>query len=87
MATPRGSAAATAVHLPQTALGAARMVALAALSFLALAAFGGSSFLLAAPDGHLMQWDTDMLAGSPFSDFLIPALSWPGSSASDRSWL
>lgn len=49
-------------------------VALGALAFLALGAIGGAAFMLAAPDGHLMQWDTSMLAGSPFDDFLVPGL-------------
>jgi hypothetical protein len=47
---------------------------LGALAFLSLGAIGGAAFMLAAPDGHLMQWDTTMLAGSPFDDFLVPGL-------------
>ena len=30
--------------------------------------------LFLAPDGHLMQWTTDDLAGTPFSNYLIPGI-------------
>jgi hypothetical protein len=70
IATATGSAT-TASRPPR---GWSARVAVGALAFLALGAIGGAAFMLAAPDGHLMQWDTSMLAGSPFNDFLVPGL-------------
>jgi hypothetical protein len=32
------------------------------------------AMLFAAPDGSLMQWSTDDLAGTPFSNYLIPGI-------------
>jgi len=32
------------------------------------------AMLFIAPDGHLMQWSTSDLAGTPFSDYLIPGI-------------
>jgi hypothetical protein len=32
------------------------------------------AMLFAAPDGHLMQWSTNDLAGTSFSNYLIPGI-------------
>ncbi len=32
------------------------------------------AMLFVAPDGHLMQWSTDQLAGTPFTNYLIPGI-------------
>ncbi len=37
------------------------------------AVFGGGAFIL-APDGHLLGMPTTLLAGSPFSSYLIPGI-------------
>jgi hypothetical protein len=68
------AAASPASSTSRPSLGWAGRIALGGLAFLALGAIGGAAFMLAAPDGHLMQWDTTMLAGSPFDDFLVPGL-------------
>ena len=39
-----------------------------------VAAIGGSVGILGAPDGSAMSWDTEWLAGTPFSDWLVPGL-------------
>jgi hypothetical protein len=70
IATATGRASSTS----RPPLGWSGRIALAALGFLALGAIGGGALMVAAPDGHLMQWDTSMLAGSPFGDFLVPGL-------------
>ena len=60
--------------LPRPALGRAGKLTLVFLGLLALGAIGGAAFLLAKPDGSLMQFSLEMLAGSPFPDFLVPGL-------------
>lgn len=42
--------------------------------FVALGAFGGAGAMLAAPDGSLLGLPSDMLEGSGFSSFFVPAL-------------
>jgi hypothetical protein len=44
------------------------------LVFIGIGALISGPMLFAAPDGHLMQWSTDMLEGTPFTNFLIPGL-------------
>jgi hypothetical protein len=41
---------------------------------LGLGALAGGAALLARPDGSIMHFDVAILAGSPFSDFVIPGL-------------
>ena len=40
--------------------------------FLGIGALLGGGALLLAPDGHLLSMPTSMLAGTPFTDYLIP---------------
>jgi hypothetical protein len=60
--------------LPRPVLGWAGKITLVFLGLLAIGAIGGAAFMLAKPDGSLMQFSPEMLAGSPFPDFLVPGL-------------
>jgi hypothetical protein len=60
--------------IPRPRLGLWGKIAAVALVVLGLGALGGGLALLAKPDGSLMQWNVEMLAGSPFADFTIPGL-------------
>jgi hypothetical protein len=42
--------------------------------FLGIGALFGGSALILAPDGHLLGMPTSLLAGSPFSSFLVPGI-------------
>jgi hypothetical protein len=64
----------THVEIPRPELHLAGWLTIGLLGLLALGAIGGAAFLIAEPDGSAMQWDVAMLAGSPFSDFLVPGL-------------
>jgi len=44
------------------------------LFFIGIGALISGAMLFAAPDGHLMKWSTDDLAGTPFSNYLIPGI-------------
>ncbi len=44
------------------------------LAFIGIGALISGAMLFAAPDGHLMQWTTSQLAGTPFASYLIPGL-------------
>ena len=44
------------------------------LAFIGVGALVSGAMLFAAPDGHLMQWTTSQLAGTPFASYLIPGL-------------
>ena len=49
--------------------------ALILLTFiLAIGGIISGPMLFLAPDGRLMQWTVDQLAGSPFPDYLIPGI-------------
>jgi hypothetical protein len=73
MATP-SAAARPGLAIPRPDLHLAGRLCLAFLALLALGALGGAAFLVTSPDGSAMQWNTSMLAGSPFPDFLVPGL-------------
>ncbi len=60
--------------IPRPELRLAGKVCTAALIFLGIGALGGAAMLIASPDGSAMQWTVAMLAGSPFTDFLVPGL-------------
>lgn len=60
--------------LPRAPLGMAAKISIAMLVFLGLVALAGGIALVAKPDGSVMQFDTAILAGSPFGDFLVPGL-------------
>jgi hypothetical protein len=42
--------------------------------FLGLGALFGGGALILAPDGHLLGMPTTLLAGSPFTSFLVPGI-------------
>ena len=44
------------------------------LFFIGIGGLISGAMLFVAPDGHLMQWSTDDLAGTPFSSYLIPGI-------------
>ncbi len=46
----------------------------ACLVLLGIGALAGGLSLVLKPDGSVMQFDVSILAGSPFSDFLVPGL-------------
>ncbi len=60
--------------IPRPELRAAGKTAIAFLVLLGLGALAGGIALVSKPDGSVMQFDVSLLAGSPFSDFLIPGL-------------
>jgi hypothetical protein len=55
-------------------LHVAGRAAIGLLLLLGLGALAGGAALVAQPDGSVMQFDTALLEGSPFGDFLIPGL-------------
>jgi hypothetical protein len=59
---------------PRSPLGIAGKVAVGLLIWLGIGALAGGLSLVAAPDGGVMGFETSILEGSPFSDFLIPGL-------------
>lgn len=73
MAT-QSAAARSYADVPRPELHLAGKVCLAVLAVLAAGAVGGAAFLVTSPDGSAMQWNTSMLAGSPFPDFFVPGL-------------
>jgi hypothetical protein len=60
--------------IPRPELHAAGKTTIALLVLLGIGALAGGAALVEQPDGGVMQFDTELLAGSPFSDFLIPGL-------------
>src|SRR5689334_11827544 len=52
----------------------ARGIAILGLIVLGVGAFAGGAFLVTKPDGSGMGFQTSILAGSPFPDFLVPGL-------------
>jgi hypothetical protein len=60
--------------IPRPELGWAGRITIVALILLGLGALAGGVALVAQPDGSVMQFDASILAGSPFSDFLIPGI-------------
>lgn len=64
----------TAAPIPRPELRAPGIVATLALVVLGAGAVAGGATLVAAPDGSGMGFSPSILAGSPFSDFLVPGL-------------
>src|ERR1700730_7443229 len=54
-------------------VGIARLAAVLEV-FLGIGALFGGGALTLAPDGHLLGMPTSLLAGSPFSSFLVPGI-------------
>ncbi len=44
------------------------------LFLVGIGALISGAMLFLAPDGHLMQWTTDELAGTPFTSYLVPGI-------------
>ena len=63
-----------ATSMPQPAVIRAGRSAVGLLVVLGLMALAGGVALVYRPDGSLMQMPVSWLAGSPFSDFLVPGL-------------
>jgi hypothetical protein len=61
-------------RIPRPRLHGSGWVATAGLVLLGIGALAGGIALVTAPDGSNMGFDTALLAGSPFRDFLIPGL-------------
>lgn len=55
-------------------LSTAGKVSVTALVVLGLGALAGGIALVSRPDGSVMHFDVNLLAGSPFSDYLFPGL-------------
>jgi hypothetical protein len=55
-------------------LGLAAKVSIASLLFLGIGALAGGIALVMQPDGSIMHFEASILAGSPFTDFLVPGL-------------
>lgn len=49
-------------------------IAVSFLVLLGVGALAGGIALVAKPDGSIMRFDLALLAGSPFSDYLVPGL-------------
>ena len=47
---------------------------IALLTTIGVGALISGAMMFLAPDGHLMQWSTTQLAGTPFSSYLIPGI-------------
>lgn len=60
--------------LARPALTRAGKTTLILLTLLGCGAIGGGLALVTRPDGSVMHFDPGLLAGSPFTDFLVPGL-------------
>jgi hypothetical protein len=60
--------------VPRPELNRAGKACVTFLALLGMGAVGGGIGILIKPDDRAMQWSVKMLAGSPFTDFLIPGL-------------
>jgi hypothetical protein len=60
--------------VPRPELHTAGKACFAFLMLLGLGALAGGIALVAKPDGSVMHFETGLLAGSPFTDFLVPGL-------------
>jgi hypothetical protein len=64
----------SAAAIPRPELHLAGKLAIVLLALLGLGALGGGVALVSKPDGSVMHFDTAILQGSPFADFLVPGL-------------
>jgi hypothetical protein len=60
--------------IPRPEVHLAAKACIAFLVLLGLGALAGGVALVAQPDGSVMHFDVGILAGSPFTDFVIPGL-------------
>ena len=68
------SMGASDLGLPRPELHLAGKVTITCLVLLGVGAIAGGIALVSAPDGGNMGFDTDLLAGTPFPDYLLPGL-------------
>lgn len=61
-------------EIPRPELGLAGKVTIAGLVLLGIGALAGGIALVTAPDGSNMGFDVALLAGTPFSDYVVPGL-------------
>jgi hypothetical protein len=64
--------------IPRPELHVAGWISIAGLVVLGIGAIAGGMALVCAPDGSAMGFQTTILAGSPFPDFLVPGLILAG---------
>lgn len=64
----------TQAKVARRPLGHAGAVTIGALIWLGVGALAGGIMLVTRPDGSSMGFEISILAGSPFSDFLVPGL-------------
>jgi hypothetical protein len=64
----------SAFAIPEPELRAAGKTTLTFLGILGPMALAGGAALVARPDGGVMSMPVDLLAGSPFADYLVPGL-------------
>jgi hypothetical protein len=74
MLAPTRTAPVGAAPIPRPELHAPGIAAIAVLVVLGLGALAGGVNLVLRPDGSGMGFHTSLLAGSPFTDFLLPGL-------------
>ena len=70
----RGQGRVSAAGRQSVSRPAAAWATIGLLAFIGIGAVISGAMLFAAPDGHLMQWTTDQLAHTPFSNYLIPGI-------------
>jgi hypothetical protein len=74
MSTTAAATPARAAGIPRPELGVAGKVTVVSLVLLGIGALAGGIALVSQPDGSVMHFETSLLAGSPFSDYLVPGL-------------
>ena len=62
------------VLIPRPELDLAGKLSIASLVLLGVGALAGGIALVLRPDGSVMHFDVQLLAGSPFTDYLVPGL-------------
>lgn len=62
------------VLIPRPELHLAGKLSIAFLVLLGVGALAGGIALVMRPDGSVMHFDVQLLAGSPFTDYLVPGL-------------
>jgi hypothetical protein len=62
------------LQIPRPELHAAAWLSIAGLALLGIGALAGGAALVSRPDGSVMGFTIDLLAGSPFPDYLVPGI-------------
>lgn len=74
MSTATATSPARVAGIPRPELGPAGKVTVVSLVLLGIGALAGGIALVSQPDGSAMGFQTSLLEGSPFSDYLVPGL-------------